>query len=152
MQDIVYNARTKNKVHQGSGSCTPPAHKRLSLRILLSSKSQLRSNSTRSAVSGNQEHLPCVDSWIFTLSASIVETEILPSSFALQFRILDFWSFQIRQLVVVGDSDTKFNLAAFASGLSLVHPGGLTVCRQNISQKVVIPQVRKETEQLHGTD
>ena len=44
--------------------------------------------------------------------------------------ILDF-GFQIQQLAVVDDPGTRFNTAAFASELGLVHPGGPKICRQH---------------------
>ena len=45
-------------------------------------------------------------------------------------RILDF-RFQIQQLAVADDPGTRFNTAAFASELGLVHPGGPKICRQH---------------------
>ena len=97
----------------------------------------------RSAVCGNQETSSLSGFLDFTLSVSIVETEdssqivctgVVLDLQILQIRILDFRFLQIRQLAVVGDPGTIFNTAAFTSGLSLVHPGGLTVCRPNLRE------------------
>ena len=40
--------------------------------------------------------------------------------------------FQNRVPAVVNDPSSSFSTTAFASGLSLVPPSGLTVCRQNL--------------------
>ena len=77
----------------------------------------------------------------------------------LQIRILEFRFFQIRQLAVASDPHTSFNIAAFAYKLSLVHPGGLTVCRTNLrigrhstgvhNQKNFIELTENELSNLH---
>ena len=65
-------------------------------------------------------------------SPEIVCGGVVPDSQILQIWILAFRFLEIRQLAVEGDAGSRFKKTAFASGLSLVHPGGLTVCRQNL--------------------
>ena len=43
-------------------------------------------------------------------------------------------NFQNRLLAVASDPSASYSVAAFASGLSLVHPSGLTVCRQRLQE------------------
>ena len=59
-------AVTEHRVHQGSGSCSPPAHKRLystsAFCAFVEVSTPFKFN--KISVSGHQECLPCPDSWI----------------------------------------------------------------------------------------
>ena len=57
---------------------------------------------------------------------------VVPDFHILHLRLLDFRFLQMQKLAVVGDPSARLNKAAFASGLSPIHPGGLTVCRQSL--------------------
>ena len=58
--------------------------------------------------------------------------------------------FQNGQLAFVGDPTSSFSVAAFASGLNLVHQGGITLCRQNL--RVSHQSTSMHKTKLHRTD
>ena len=133
--------QVKNRMHQGSASCTPPAHKRL-----YSTCTSCAFVEVSTLFKFNKISCCCYSgtpfssrSSAFTLLVSTAATKnssqifcadvVLPQ--LLQFRILECRLSQIRQLGVVSDPCTSFSRAAFARGLSLVHPDGLKVRRQS---------------------